>query len=296
MYCPHHTFIETSVFSPWWYAILEVGRFYLTLWFSVKWCTLLIVSEWVYWWSPDRLMRVGGRVSGRPDGLSPLVERVSCVFFSVQVTTCAGRCHRAEPGEHEGYWGQRDKSGRQRWTGWQPEPLRPRDCRCRCTAVTGFSRPITAPARSISASFRRSPPPSRSSCWWPCSWGSSSFPWQRSTSTRGSSGIGRSSARRRNTSATVAAPRAVPGRAGSPRGRASSSGRWDVRRSCRARAQRARGTPPERRRCCTTQFLLTVNFREWDCGINRNSNKAQRTPTSISAACRLLRNAEYWAE
>lgn len=64
-------------------------------------------------------MSVGGRVSGCSDGLSPLEleERVSCVFFSVQVTTCAGRCHRAEPGEHEGYWGQRDKSGRERWTG-----------------------------------------------------------------------------------------------------------------------------------------------------------------------------------
>lgn len=30
---------------------------------------------------------------------------LTCVFFSVQVTTCAGRCHRAEPKEHERYQG-----------------------------------------------------------------------------------------------------------------------------------------------------------------------------------------------
>jgi len=40
-----------------------------------------------------------------------LDERISRVFFSVQVTTCAARCHRAEPGELQGYCGVRETQG-----------------------------------------------------------------------------------------------------------------------------------------------------------------------------------------
>lgn len=60
------------------------------------------------------------------------MELVSCVFFSVQVTTCAGRCHRAEPGEHEGYWGQE----RQEWPG-KVDPMT-----ARTSEASGLSVPL----------------------------------------------------------------------------------------------------------------------------------------------------------